>query len=175
MYDILLFSNFFIRYFLLVGFEFTKSGWGFAFQRDSPLAVDLSTAILQLSESGDLQKIHDKWLSKKECTTVDVNSNKLALTSFWGLFLICGIACVIALIVFFARVFGQYNKFSPEPDKIDEGIQPVRSRRPSRTPSIKNLMVFVDRREAEIKEILRENKKRKHSQSLDVDSVTSPT
>ncbi|BAT08697.1 Os09g0485700 [Oryza sativa Japonica Group] len=30
--------------FRTVGQEFTKSGWGFAFQRDSPLAVDLSTA-----------------------------------------------------------------------------------------------------------------------------------
>ncbi|KAH1220825.1 Glutamate receptor 3.4 [Glycine max] len=149
--------------FTTVGQEFTKSGWGFAFQRDSPLAVDLSTAILQLSESGDLQRIHDKWLNKKECATVDANSNKLALTSFWGLFLICGIACVIALIIFFARIFCQYNKFSPEPEKTDKEMQPVRSRRPSRTRSLKKLMVFVDRREADIKEILRENKKRRHS------------
>ncbi|KAG4390451.1 hypothetical protein AAZX31_06G285100 [Glycine max] len=150
--------------FTIVGQEFTKSGWGFAFQRDSPLAIDLSTAILQLSESGDLQKIHDKWLNKKECSTVDTDSNKLALTSFWGLFLICGIACVIALTIFFARIFCQYNKFSPEPDKIDDKeMQPVRPRRPSRTRSIKKLMVFVDRREADIKEILRENKKRRLS------------
>jgi ionotropic glutamate receptor len=48
----------------IVGQEFTRSGWGFAFPRDSPLAVDLSTAILQLSESGDLQRIHDKWMTK---------------------------------------------------------------------------------------------------------------
>lgn len=41
--------------FRIVGEEFTKEGWGFAFQRDSPLAADLSTAILQLSESGQLQ------------------------------------------------------------------------------------------------------------------------
>ncbi|KAK9133465.1 hypothetical protein Scep_012993 [Stephania cephalantha] len=52
--------------FKIVGQEFTKSGWGFAFQRDSPLAVDLSTAILQLSENGDLQRIHDKWLYSPE-------------------------------------------------------------------------------------------------------------
>lgn len=154
-----------------VGQEFTKSGWGFAFQRDSPLAIDLSTAILQLSENGDLQKIHDKWLSKEECTTV-ANSNKLALTSFWGLFLICGIACAIALIVFFIRVYCQYNKFSAEPGKIDEEIQPVKSRRPSRTSSLKNLIEFVDKRESEIKG---KNKKRRHSQNFDEHSVTSPS
>ncbi|KAA8520083.1 hypothetical protein F0562_014339 [Nyssa sinensis] len=44
--------------FSIVGQEFTKNGWGFAFPRDSPLAVDMTTAILTLSENGDLQKIH---------------------------------------------------------------------------------------------------------------------
>nr|6R85_A Chain A, Glutamate receptor 3.3,Glutamate receptor 3.3 [Arabidopsis thaliana]6R85_B Chain B, Glutamate receptor 3.3,Glutamate receptor 3.3 [Arabidopsis thaliana]6R88_A Chain A, Glutamate receptor 3.3,Glutamate receptor 3.3 [Arabidopsis thaliana]6R88_B Chain B, Glutamate receptor 3.3,Glutamate receptor 3.3 [Arabidopsis thaliana]6R88_C Chain C, Glutamate receptor 3.3,Glutamate receptor 3.3 [Arabidopsis thaliana]6R88_D Chain D, Glutamate receptor 3.3,Glutamate receptor 3.3 [Arabidopsis thalian len=52
----------------IVGQEFTKSGWGFAFPRDSPLAIDLSTAILELAENGDLQRIHDKWLMKNACT-----------------------------------------------------------------------------------------------------------
>ncbi|RYR78988.1 hypothetical protein Ahy_A01g003846 [Arachis hypogaea] len=31
---------------------------------DSPLAIDVSTAILKLSENGDLQRIHDKWLTR---------------------------------------------------------------------------------------------------------------
>ncbi|KAK7312717.1 hypothetical protein VNO77_36802 [Canavalia gladiata] len=162
--------------FRTVGQEFTKSGWGFAFQRDSPLAVDLSTAILQLSESGDLQKIHDKWLNKKERTTSDVDSNKLSLTSFWGLFLVCGIACIIALIVFFSKVYCQYNKFSPETEKTDEEIQqPVKSRRTSRSHSLKNLIVFVDKKESDIKEILRENKKRRRNKSMDQHSISSPT
>ncbi|KAK6142453.1 hypothetical protein DH2020_022801 [Rehmannia glutinosa] len=43
----------------IVGQPFTKSGWGFAFQKNSPLAIDMSTAILKLSESGELQKIHE--------------------------------------------------------------------------------------------------------------------
>ncbi|XP_061351457.1 glutamate receptor 3.4-like isoform X2 [Gastrolobium bilobum] len=158
-----------------VGQEFTKSGWGFAFQRDSPLAIDLSTAILQLSENGNLQKIHDKWFSnEKECATTNVSPDKLSLTSFWGLFLICGIACVLALIVFFARVLYQYTKFSPEPEEVDEETQPNRLRRTSRTPSFKDLIVFVDRKEAEIKEILKQNKKRRRSQSLEGIS-NSPT
>ncbi|XP_052158457.1 glutamate receptor 3.3-like [Oryza glaberrima] len=38
--------------FRTVGQEFTKSGWGFAFHRDSPLAVDLSTAAEE--EEGDV-------------------------------------------------------------------------------------------------------------------------
>ncbi|KAK1396089.1 Glutamate receptor [Heracleum sosnowskyi] len=87
--------------FRIVGQEFTRSGWGFAFQRDSPLAVDLSTAILQLSENGDLQRIHDKWLSKDACSAQSnqIDDNRLSLNCFWGLFLICGIACFVSLTV----------------------------------------------------------------------------
>nr|6VE8_A Chain A, Glutamate receptor 3.2 [Arabidopsis thaliana]6VEA_A Chain A, Glutamate receptor 3.2 [Arabidopsis thaliana] len=54
--------------FAIRGQEFTRSGWGFAFPRDSPLAIDMSTAILGLSETGQLQKIHDKWLSRSNCS-----------------------------------------------------------------------------------------------------------
>ncbi|KAK7257536.1 hypothetical protein RIF29_31576 [Crotalaria pallida] len=161
--------------FRTVGQEFTKSGWGFAFQRDSPLAVDLSTAILQLSENGDLQKIHDKWLSKKECATNDVDSNKLSLRSFWGLFLMCGVVCVFSLIVFFVRVLCQYTKFSPEPEEGGDEIQPAKYRRTSKTHSFKDLIVFVDKKEKEVKEILREkSRKRRRSKSLDGIS-NSPT
>ncbi|XP_015576348.1 glutamate receptor 3.6 isoform X2 [Ricinus communis] len=78
--------------FSIIGQEFTKNGWGFAFPRDSPLAVDMSTAILKLSENGDLQRIHDKWLTRSACssTSTKLEVDRLQLRSFWGLFLICG-------------------------------------------------------------------------------------
>ncbi|KAM7274868.1 hypothetical protein ACFE04_016734 [Oxalis oulophora] len=145
--------------FKTVGQEFTKSGWGFAFQRDSPLAVDLSTAVLQLSESGELQKIHNKWLAKNECS-MQVNSvddNQLNLSSFWGLFLICGLAGIFALVVFFGRILCQYQKLNDEKEEEHiEDIEPARPpRRTLRTASFKDLMDFVDTRETEIKEILK--------------------
>lgn len=97
--------------FRVVGSEFTKSGWGFAFPRDSPLAVDLSTAILSLSENGDLQRIHDKWLTRSGCSTdnSELESDRLHLKSFWGLFLICGIACFIAILIYFCQVFRRFR------------------------------------------------------------------
>ncbi|XP_022986246.1 glutamate receptor 3.4-like [Cucurbita maxima] len=159
--------------FRTVGQEFTKSGWGFAFQRDSPLAVDLSTAILQLSENGDLQKIHDKWLSRTECSMSlnQVDVNQLSLSSFWGLFLICGIACFIALSIFFFRVLFQYRRFTPETQPEVEDIEPVRTRRLSRTTSF---MHFVDKKEAEIKGKLKrkvsENKQASQSSEAHLDS-----
>ncbi|KVI07668.1 Extracellular ligand-binding receptor [Cynara cardunculus var. scolymus] len=97
--------------FRVVGTEFTKSGWGFAFPRDSPLSVDLSTAILTLSENGDLQRIHDKWLIRSGCSTdnSELESDRLHLKSFWGLFLICGVACFIAIFIYFCQVFRRFR------------------------------------------------------------------
>ncbi|KAL8045424.1 hypothetical protein ABFX02_08G113400 [Erythranthe guttata] len=155
--------------FSTVGRVFTKSGWGFAFQRDSPLAVDLSTAILQLSENGELQRINDKWLSREACTgqTNPIDDSRLSLKSFWGLFLICGIVCFIALTVFFCRICWQYSRYrTPDEevkeeercqvDGVEESGRPAGrpSRLSGRMPSFKNLIDFVDKKEAEIKEIL---------------------
>ncbi|PSS08231.1 Glutamate receptor 3.2 like [Actinidia chinensis var. chinensis] len=101
--------------FSIVGQEFTKSGWGFAFPRDSPLAIDMSTALLTLSENGDLQKIHDKWLTKKTCSqNFELGSDQLNLTSFWGLFLICGIVCVLALLIYLCSMLRKFSRYFPE-------------------------------------------------------------
>ncbi|PHU17579.1 Glutamate receptor 3.1 [Capsicum chinense] len=113
--------------FRTVGQECTKSGWGFidvnvfgqAFQRDSPLAIDLSTANLQLSENGELQRIHDKWLSNNGCSSQNdqVDDTRLSLKSFWGLYVLCGGACLIALVVFFCRVYWQFIRYAPETEE----------------------------------------------------------
>ncbi|XP_073279779.1 glutamate receptor 3.4-like isoform X2 [Primulina huaijiensis] len=154
----------------IVGQEFTKSGWGFVFQRDSPLAVDLSTAVLQLSESGELQRIHDKWLSQAECLrqTSAVDDNRLSLKSFWGLFLICGIACFIALAIFFWRVCVQYVRYNTEEEQqnVDQSEASCSGWR----SSFRDLMGFVDKKEVEIKEMFwrkNEDSKRRASQSFE--------
>ncbi|KAK1304367.1 Glutamate receptor 3.4 [Acorus calamus] len=144
--------------FKVVGPEFTKSGWGFAFQRDSPLAIDMSTALLGLSENGDLQKIHDKWLNRQDCSTQDsqIDSNQLSLSSFWGLFLICGISCLLALLIFFLRVLCQYNRYTVEVGtETDLSSRGGESQRPIRSSSFKNLMTFVDKKEADVKNMMK--------------------
>ncbi|KAJ1691644.1 hypothetical protein LUZ63_015799 [Rhynchospora breviuscula] len=145
--------------FQIVGQEFTKSGWGFAFPRDSPLAMDLSTAILTLSENGDLQRIHDKWLTRTSCDTqgeTEIDSNRLSIGSFSGLFLICGVACIIALLIFALRILCQYSKYSKV---VEENVElPVMERsvkRPTRLTSIKDLLSFVDKKEEEIKSVMK--------------------
>ncbi|CAL5062474.1 unnamed protein product [Urochloa decumbens] len=141
--------------FKTVGQVFTKSGWGFAFPRDSPLAEDLSTAILTLSENGNLQRIHDEWLSGTQCNA-DNNgdaSNSLSLSSFWGLFLICGLACLLALVIFFLRIFCQYSRYSSEVEV--QFPEPQIVNRPARLTTIKSLISFVDKKEEEVKNALK--------------------
>ena len=127
-----------------------------AFPRDSPLVEDLSTAILALSENGNLQRIRDEWLIGTECSADNngAGSNSLSLSSFWGLFLICGLACLVALVIFSLRIFCQYSRYSnqveaqfPEPQQI--------LNRPARLTTIKSLISFVDKKEEEVKNALK--------------------
>ncbi|XP_071735342.1 glutamate receptor 3.6-like [Rutidosis leptorrhynchoides] len=131
--------------FSIVGQEFTKNGWGFAFPRDSPLAADLSTAILMLSENGELQRIHDKWLMRSACASQGSISeaDQLELTSFQGLFLICGLVCFIALIIYFALIIRQFSKHYPAlSESAGRSVQ---------SGPIQTFITFVDEKEETIK------------------------
>lgn len=168
--------------FKIVGQEFTKSGWGFAFHRDSPLAVDLSTAILQLSENGELQRMHDKWLTRNGCSilSTQVDENRLSLGSFWGLFLICGVASAVALTVFACRVCCQYRRYKPgsevEAEEVEQAQTSLGSRHANRLPSLKNLIEFVDMKETALKEKLKNAtySKREHASPRSDDQLNSP-
>ncbi|KAJ6398227.1 hypothetical protein OIU77_019101 [Salix suchowensis] len=130
--------------FSIVGQEFTKNGWGFAFPRDSTLAVDMSTAILRLSENGDLQRIHDKWLIRSACSRqgAKLEVDRLDLRSFWGLYLICGIACLVALLTHFLMMVRQYIRhYSPELDSSGQ----------STSARLQTFLSFVDEKEQEVK------------------------
>ncbi|KAJ7522900.1 hypothetical protein O6H91_18G030800 [Diphasiastrum complanatum] len=82
--------------------EFAKGGWGFAFPKGSQLALDLSQALLQLSENGELQRLFDTWLRSSDCSSFEVNTNlsDLTLSSFWGLFLLTGSTSLICCLLY---------------------------------------------------------------------------
>ncbi|KAI4354179.1 hypothetical protein L6164_003071 [Bauhinia variegata] len=118
--------------FSIVGQDFMKMGWAFAFQRDSPLAVDMSTAILMLSENGELQRIRDKWLRQSACITQGGKQEleRLPLKSFLGLFFICGSACFLALLVFFVQMvqkFIKHNSNESQSSTLRSGSSVLRS------------------------------------------------
>ncbi|KAK4854051.1 hypothetical protein QYF36_018252 [Acer negundo] len=82
---------------------FKTAGFGFVFPLHSPLAPDVSRAILNVTESEKMKEIEDAYFKKHascpDSSTLD-SSNSLGLNSFWGLFLIAGIAAILALIIF---------------------------------------------------------------------------
>uniref|UniRef100_A0A0E0KUE9 Glutamate receptor n=1 Tax=Oryza punctata TaxID=4537 RepID=A0A0E0KUE9_ORYPU len=141
--------------FAVVGSEFTKSGWGFAFPRDSPLSVDLSTAILELSENGDLQRIHDKWLASDMSSMSQANDlddpDRLDVYSFSALFLICGLACIFALAIHACNLFYQYSRHAAEDPAALQPSASDGSRSLSRRSKLQSFLSFADRREADIR------------------------
>nr|XP_043630686.1 glutamate receptor 3.5-like [Erigeron canadensis] len=168
--DELPYVELFMRYskceFKIVGQEFTKSGWGFAFKRDSPLAVDLSTAILKLSENGDLQLIHDKWLSTTSCLSqsTKVEGRSLSLNNFWGLFLVCGVACFICICIYFCRMLCEYRQYNAHEKDAREIMQADSTTYSSRWSfcgiNFRNLIEFYDKKEEEMRQILERNNRR---------------
>ncbi|KAF7129946.1 hypothetical protein RHSIM_Rhsim10G0193100 [Rhododendron simsii] len=131
--------------FSIVGQEFTKNGWGFAFPRDSPLAIDVSTAILKLSENGELQRIHDKWLMSSACSSqgAKLAVDRLQLKSFSGLFIICGLACFLALLMYFVKMVGQYIRHYSGEEPESSGS--------SRSSHFQTFLTFADEKEEDVK------------------------
>ncbi|KAK8567451.1 hypothetical protein V6N13_105416 [Hibiscus sabdariffa] len=139
----------------IIGQPFTKSGWGFAFQRDSALAVDMSTAILKLSENGKLQEIHARWFCKMGCPGErrgKSEPNQLHLVSFWGLYLLCGAITLAALLIFILRMVRQYARYSRRQRKFSRPSSSVQtSTRCSQV--IFNFFDFIDEKEEAIKKM----------------------
>ncbi|KAG7022771.1 Glutamate receptor 3.2 [Cucurbita argyrosperma subsp. argyrosperma] len=148
--------------FSIRGQQFTKSGWGFAFPRDSPLAVDLSTAILTLSESGRLQKLHDKWFSRKSCSSGESDLEQLQLQSFIGLFSICAGVCLLALLLHFFLTMCQFNRQL----KRDPEASPSTSGSSTSTPTrLRKFLAFADKKK---------NRKTRYSKRKIEDNNTFP-
>lgn len=107
--------------------------------------MDMSTAILKLSENGDLQRIHDKWLMRSACSSqgAKLDVDRLPLRSFWGLYLTCGLACFLALFAYFMRMVCQFSRHYPE--------ELTSSGRSSTSARIQTFLTFVDEKEEEVK------------------------
>ncbi|XP_045803815.1 glutamate receptor 3.7-like [Trifolium pratense] len=138
----------------IIGQPFTRSSWGFAFQRDSPLALDMSTAILKLAESGELQKIHERWFCKMGCPGERKSNPKpdqLHLISFWGLYLSCAVISVVALVLFLLRMISQYVGFKQRQKDI---VAPSSEQSKSHCSRVVvNFFNFIDEKEEAIKKM----------------------
>ncbi|CAH8263412.1 unnamed protein product [Arabidopsis lyrata] len=86
---------------------FNVDGFGFVFPIGSPLVADVSRAILKVAESPKAMELESTWFKKKEescpdpVTNPDPNpstsSRQLGVDSFWLLFLVAFVICVLTL------------------------------------------------------------------------------
>ncbi|XP_075664762.1 glutamate receptor 3.5-like [Castanea sativa] len=87
-------------------------GFGFVFQKGSPITKDFSEAILRLSEDGTLTNLEDKWLTpSRGCSTDQTSSDTdpLSIQSFWGLYLISAAISTICFLLSLIRLLKNYQ------------------------------------------------------------------
>ena len=115
----------------------------------------MSTAILKLSENGDLQRIHDKWLKGSACRSQGTKENvdRLELNSFWGLFVLCGFACLLALLLYLVQIVNQFARHYPD----SEEELASSSGQSSRSARFQTFLSFVGEKE----EVAKRRSKRK--------------
>ncbi|KAL2321095.1 hypothetical protein Fmac_030064 [Flemingia macrophylla] len=78
-------------------------GLGFVFQKGSPVARDVSKAILQLLEQGELKKLEDKWLNNEDHCSKESTSESpesLRFGSFWVLYVISGATSTTCFLLY---------------------------------------------------------------------------
>ncbi|KAI5077416.1 hypothetical protein GOP47_0007240 [Adiantum capillus-veneris] len=136
--------------FIIAGQEFTKSGWGFAFPRGSDITSDMSQAILHMSETGELERIRTYWFQELACDDSSkdptVQSNQLDIMSFWGLFLISGVASIICVLIHLLSLYNNYRKHQQA-----EGSTITVSKRFSE--HFKQFIVYADKAKHEEKKV----------------------
>ncbi|RVW71727.1 Glutamate receptor 2.3 [Vitis vinifera] len=77
-------------------------GFGFVFPKHSPLVSDVSMQILNVTEGDQMAKIEQAWFGQNSsCPGLNssLSSDSIGVDSFWGLFLIAGVASSAALII----------------------------------------------------------------------------
>ena len=75
------------------------------FPKGSPLLVDVSEALLKVSESGKLQELENAMVASQKCVNMDweEEDSSLSPNSFWVLFIITGGTSTVALLTYIAH------------------------------------------------------------------------
>ncbi|CAI9292777.1 unnamed protein product [Lactuca saligna] len=97
--------------YMAIGPSYKFGGLGFVFPKDSPITDDVSGAILSLLEEGRIIDMENQWLdTSQNCSSSDsgVESERLSLDNFWGIFVISGATSTLSLLLFLYRLL--HNK-----------------------------------------------------------------
>ncbi|XP_066155907.1 ionotropic receptor 25a-like isoform X1 [Euwallacea fornicatus] len=87
---------------IIVGEEFSRKPYAIAVQQGSPLKDQFNTAILQLLNRRELERLKEKWWNKnpekKQCEKVDDQQDGISIQNIGGVFIVIfvgiGLACV---------------------------------------------------------------------------------
>lgn len=74
------------------------------FQKGSPIARDVSEAILIISENGFLKGLEKKWFPSSTNCSASTKTDSLTIESFWGIYLISGVTSTTCLLIFIAKL-----------------------------------------------------------------------
>ncbi|XP_011027731.1 PREDICTED: glutamate receptor 2.9-like isoform X2 [Populus euphratica] len=85
-------------------------GLGF---KGSPIAADVSKAILKLSENGELKTLEERWFApSRECSSSATDNDiteSLSLQHFRGIYIISGTTSTICFLLFLFRLLKNYH------------------------------------------------------------------
>ncbi|PON65079.1 Ionotropic glutamate receptor [Parasponia andersonii] len=91
--------------FIRAGPTYKLGGFGFAFPKGSPLIFDISEAILELTESGDVERLEHAMLSSFNCSSsLKLGGDSIGPEPFSGLFKISGAISGFAFLITFVRI-----------------------------------------------------------------------
>ncbi|CAI5467878.1 unnamed protein product [Closterium sp. Yama58-4] len=115
--------------------DISTLGWAFAFQKGSNLAVDLSKAIAQLSESGVLRTIHNNYVPHNLTCSGDASgasSESLGAEGFQNLFILYGVmatfACLMYLAVLLYRGHLAKKELEEEGEEVSGGMSAIKAK-----------------------------------------------
>ncbi|CAK9135314.1 unnamed protein product [Ilex paraguariensis] len=93
------------------GASFKLGGFGFVFPKGSPLATDISEAILKVTESGEINTLEKHMLSFSNCSSsVGISDDpSLDYEPFSGLFIVSGGISAAALLITIARLLDRHR------------------------------------------------------------------
>ncbi|URD93879.1 hypothetical protein MUK42_00526 [Musa troglodytarum] len=89
--------------FTMIGPIYKTAGFGFVFPKGSPLVLDVSRAILNLTDGDSILQIEKKWFGDQNACLKQrniISSDNLSFRNFWGLFMITGVVSTCALFIF---------------------------------------------------------------------------
>ncbi|KAL6212672.1 hypothetical protein ACLB2K_017890 [Fragaria x ananassa] len=98
---------------------FKTDGFAFVFPKRSLLVDDVSQAILNITGGEKIMELENKWLKKEsncqDWSGTNISSISHGLGSFWVLFLIAGLASILALIIFVASFIHRHRQVLVQP------------------------------------------------------------